>query len=308
MLQPCYPDLLARSNKTFWHRKVCVGWWVGGWVGVFWGSVGQAANAGGPLDAPLCRARGCGCGCGCRAHATTLTTATVSLSSTTHAPHATTHRQASLIKVHLLLLAHLERLGNLVPPILQADLKCAGLQGAGHRAFIYFILFSCGPHPPSATCRVCRQCTRAVIGASHAHRGAHAHRRTPTGCMACTHAHAHTPYRYVRSKVPGLLEEMLKIATVPRTQAPTGWMVRTCWGVRLRVQSAPAFGAVCMRARLTPRLRPLARKTTRAASQTPALACVEMMQCMAQGVPITGARCACAGWCSSHGACPRAWC
>ncbi|KAF8055125.1 ERDJ2A [Scenedesmus sp. PABB004] len=98
-LAPCYPDLLALNNKTFWQRK------------------------------------------------------------------------AGVVKAHLLLLAHLERMGDDVPPQLQADLK------------------------------------------------------------------------YVRSKVPALLEEMVKLATLPRTASGCGWM-------------------------------------------TPSLACVEMMQCMAQAMPV----------------------
>eukprot|EP00879_Flechtneria_rotunda_P003234 GHRR01003457.1.p1 GENE.GHRR01003457.1~~GHRR01003457.1.p1 ORF type:complete len:707 (+),score=247.45 GHRR01003457.1:307-2427(+) len=79
-------------------------------------------------------------------------------------------RKAGVVKAHMLLLAHLERLGPEVPAQLQADLK------------------------------------------------------------------------FVRSKSLLLLEEMLKLATIPRTQAGTGWM-------------------------------------------TPSLACVEMMQCIAQAVP-----------------------
>ncbi|WIA39826.1 hypothetical protein OEZ86_013276 [Tetradesmus obliquus] len=80
-------------------------------------------------------------------------------------------RKAGVVKAHMLLLAHLERLGSQVPPALQAD------------------------------------------------------------------------YRYLLAKCPLLLEEMLKIAMLPRTQAGTGWM-------------------------------------------TPSVACVEMMQCLAQGLPV----------------------
>eukprot|EP00878_Enallax_costatus_P024760 GHUV01026445.1.p1 GENE.GHUV01026445.1~~GHUV01026445.1.p1 ORF type:complete len:636 (+),score=256.18 GHUV01026445.1:447-2354(+) len=81
-------------------------------------------------------------------------------------------RKASVVKAHMLLLAHLERMGDDVPAALQADL------------------------------------------------------------------------RYVLAKSPLLLEEMVKIATLPRTQAGTGWM-------------------------------------------TPALACVEMCQCIAQAMPVS---------------------
>jgi len=80
-------------------------------------------------------------------------------------------RKASVVKAHMLLLAHLERLNDDVPNPLQQDLK------------------------------------------------------------------------YVLTKSPLLLEEMLKIALVPRTQSGTGWM-------------------------------------------TPAMACVEMMQCISQGLSI----------------------
>ncbi len=191
------------------------------------------------------------------------------------------NRRGSVIKAHLLLLAHLERLGDEVPAALQVGLfgevvlcgcsvlSCVYWGGGGGRV--------CMGLSVCKQARVSVACLSSVSLTS----------TTPL----LTHPRNQADLKFVRQKCPLLLEEMAKIACLPRNNLGWGWMVRRSVAARFWERSGPAFLPSCacgFSFQSTQHL--LNQPNPNRTPQTPALASVEMMQCVASALPVSSRR------------------